>query len=113
MARGGALGKGRHLGCGRESVGTDRPGRKGIRSGITFFLKQQQNKIQALSKNSLLCLDLSPRSSCTSKLAWDPANLSDATEPTAALTRFCDFFGGCWFTPLWRLTLDAVKTGCT
>lgn len=44
VARGGALGKGRHLGCGRESVGTDRPGRKGIRSGITFFLKQQQNK---------------------------------------------------------------------
>lgn len=42
VARGGALGKGRHRGYGRESVGTDRPGRKGIRSGITFFLKQQQ-----------------------------------------------------------------------
>lgn len=24
-----------------ESVGTDRPGRKGIHSGITFLLKQQ------------------------------------------------------------------------
>lgn len=40
-----------------ESVGADRPGRKGIRSAITFFLKQQQNntrEIQVLSKNSLL-----------------------------------------------------------
>lgn len=39
VARGGALGKGRHPGCGRESVGADRPGRKGIHSAITFFFK--------------------------------------------------------------------------
>jgi hypothetical protein len=39
VARGGALGKGRHPGCGRELVGADRPGRKGIHSGITFFFK--------------------------------------------------------------------------
>lgn len=82
-------------------------------NNILFKTTTKQNKIQALSKNSLLCSDSSPRPSCTSKLAWDPGNLSDATESTAAVTRFCDFFGGCWFTPLWRLTLDAVKTGCS
>lgn len=50
----------------------------------------KQNKIQALSKNSLLCSDLL---SGTSKLAWDSGNLSDATESVTALTWFCDFWG--------------------
>lgn len=40
LERGGALGTGRHGGYGQRE-GADRPGRKGICSGITLFLRLQ------------------------------------------------------------------------
>lgn len=107
--------KGRHRGYGRESVGTDRPGRKGSRSGISFFLKQQNKTKQnsGFEQKSTALFGFESPSLLHLKVSLGLGNLSDATESTAALTWFCDFFGGCWFTPLWRLTLDAVKTGCS
>lgn len=101
VARGGASGKRGGTLVVAEPEGADRPGRKGICSGITFlknFFKDFRPWAKLHCSVRIWVLVVPAPPSLAGILAiWA------VPQPLAALPWLC---GGPWSSPLWRLTLD-------